>query len=310
VDWDIRLRSAQIPLAASAFRQLLPPQRSSHPFHNAKSHHTQYWGNHAAWDLLYLGHCGDYFEPIEDDGLQLTQDYNLTAMPHILYNDTTLPQHSDLHPFTQTLFEKLGMPPQSRIIHRSQLPLCSFGYAVTRPAAIRLLHDLAPPKLTENGPRAFDVALLTACREGANTPSYVPLESKASSHLNSEMRDSPGLRCWTLNSELFHHMPGQSLIAEIETQSGEGPGIPPVDLAAQDQVAQRNETTNIDCGFWGGAFAFDDGDTDELHYLQEHVGRKGQCLKGDFESEERSLAEEISRSVEDSRHNTPQRPLE
>lgn len=74
-------------------------------------------------------------------------------------------------------------------------------------------------------------------------------------------------------------MPGPSQIDEIGENSGEEPGIPPVDLAAQEQIERRNETTNIDCGFWSGAFAFRDGDLGQLHELQEKVGRQGQCLK-------------------------------
>ena len=74
-------------------------------------------------------------------------------------------------------------------------------------------------------------------------------------------------------------MPGQSQVDEIGEISGERPGIPPVDLAALEQVDLRNETTNIDCGFWTGAFAFDDDDPAQLRYLQEQVGRQGRCLK-------------------------------
>jgi hypothetical protein len=75
-------------------------------------------------------------------------------------------------------------------------------------------------------------------------------------------------------------MPGQSEIAEIGARAGEEEaGIPPVDLAGQAQVIYRNETTNIDCGFWSGAFAFDENDTDQLRTLQEKVGREGRCLK-------------------------------
>nr|AIA92834.1 CAZy families GT25 protein [uncultured Leptosphaeria] len=74
-------------------------------------------------------------------------------------------------------------------------------------------------------------------------------------------------------------MPGPSQVDKIGKISGEQPGVPPVDLAGQAQIAYRNETTNIDCGFWSGDFAFDEDDTDRLHYLQEQVGRQGRCLK-------------------------------
>jgi hypothetical protein len=283
VDWDIRLRSVQIPLAASATRQLLPPQRSFHPFSNFGSKHVQYWGNHDEWDLLYLGHCGDYFDEVTEDGLKSSKTFNLTDLPHVVYKDFTLPVRSELHPFTQSLFSALHMPANSRAFHRSKFPLCSFGYAVTRPAAERLLSDLAPPKLRKKGPRAFDVSLLHACNKGSKTPSPTPKWNNPKPHPDPKLRykyASPGLRCWTLNSELFHHMPGKSQIAEIGERVGEeAAGIPPVDLAGQAQVIFRNETTNIDCGFWSGAFAFDEKDPDQLRTLQERVGRQGKCLK-------------------------------
>ena len=283
VDWDIRLRSVQIPLAASAARQLLPPARTHHPLANFRSDGTHYWGNHNAWDVLYLGHCGDYFDEVTEDGPNTArQSFNLSALPHVLYRDPTLPSRTDLHPFTRMLFNLLRIPEKSRVLHRSKFPLCSFGYAVTRPAAERLLNDLAPPQYTKNGPRAFDVALLHACNKGTRPPSSMRNSNTSKWRPNRSPRSTqpaPGLRCWTLNSELFHHMPGRSQIDEIGVISGEQPGIPPVDLAAQALVARRNETTNIDCGFWNGAFAFEQDDEDRLHYLQEQVGRRGKCLK-------------------------------
>ncbi|EOA90422.1 hypothetical protein ACJQWK_07663 [Exserohilum turcicum] len=283
VDWDIRLRSIQIPLAASVTRQLLPPARSRQPHASRNANHSQYWGDHEAWDVLYLGHCGDYFDVIEKNGPKTDrQSYNLSTTPHKLYHDPTLPPWLDLHPFTQSLFRLLGMPERTRVMHRSKLPLCSFGYAVNRLAAERLLNDLAPPKLRKGGPRAFDVALLHSCNKGENTPSPTPDWQKPKNPLDPKQRSkypSPGLRCWTLNSELFHHMPGLSEIDMIGALAGEMHDLPPVDRAAQTQVYDRNETTNIDCGFWSGAFAFDEDDKDRLHYLQQKVGREGVCLK-------------------------------
>lgn len=204
-------------------------------------------------------------------------------MPHLVYRDPTVPTPANLHPFTQQLFGALGMPTHSRAFHRSRFPLCSFGYAVTRQAAKQLLDDLAPAKLQPRGPRAFDVALLHACRKGATRPSS-PMSARFPTPPPStppyyHVSPKPGLRCWTLNSELFHHMPGQSLVDGIGEESGESPGIPPVDLAGQEQVFQRNETTNIECGFWSGDFAFDRWNMKHLHFLQKHVARLGQCLK-------------------------------
>ncbi|KAF2182018.1 glycosyltransferase family 25 protein [Zopfia rhizophila CBS 207.26] len=283
VDWDIRLRSVQIPLAATAARSLLPPAKSFSPFAKTDANHTQYWGDPTSWDLLYLGHCGDYFNEVTYDGLKQTQHPDdLADLPHALYNDPSLPVKSDLHPFTASLFDALKIPDHTRAFHRSKFPLCTFGYAVSRAAAERLLTDLAPPKLQPKGPTAFDVAILHACSQGAKTPSPTPRKNPHP-HPDPKLRTkyaSPGLRCWTLNSELFHHMPGDSEIAQItEATGGSKVGIPPVDLAGQTQVIIRNETSNIGCGFWGGAFSFNDNDKEQLEFLQEEVGRKGRCLK-------------------------------
>jgi hypothetical protein len=78
----------------------------------------------------------------------------------MVYKDLTLPDRADLHPFTKPLFDAIDLPMHPRAFHRLGFPLCSFGYAVTRPAAQHLLEELAPAKLRKDGPRAFDVALL------------------------------------------------------------------------------------------------------------------------------------------------------
>jgi hypothetical protein len=275
VDWDIRLRSVAAPLAATAVRKVLPPTR-------VDPNNTQYWGDQAAWDLLYLGHCGDYFGAVGYEGLKdPPKPEILNELPHVVYKDPSTPAKLDLHPFTAGLFDSLGVPEHARFLHRSKFPLCTFGYAVSRAAAERLLTDLAPPHYEPNGPRAFDVAVLHACIKGAGTPSPTP-EDNPSPHPDPNMRDkyaSPGLRCWTLAPELFHHMPGGSEIAAVAQKLGHTVGVPPVDAVAQEQVEIRNETSNIGCGFWGGAFSFDENDTERLAFLQEEVGRKGKCLK-------------------------------
>lgn len=255
----------------------MPPNRSLRPLSNLPQNRAQYWGDHSAWDLLYLGHCGDYLDSVTYEGIVFDgKPSTLNGEPHLTYFDPTIPIRSELHPFTQNLFSALKIPDHVRILHRSRFPLCSFAYAVTRPAAKLLLTALAPPKLKVDGPRAYDVALLHACMKGAqeNDPIATPWA-------NPPSRPNRGLRCWTINSELFHHVPGESEIARVGQHRGEsiGQGLSPVDWAGQAQAILRNETTNIDCGFWSGAFAFEEGDTERLEFLREQVGREGRCLK-------------------------------
>lgn len=240
VDWDIRLRTQQVPLAATAARSLLPPASEEY-----------YWGHPDDWELFYVGHCGDYFTTLDEPvGVGVVHPNNLSDLAHVVYPDQTLPRRTDTHPFTASLLDAFDVPEKYRIVHRSVSPLCTFGYAVTRSSARRLVEEYAPVS-GERGTidHAFDVAILTACRD-------------------------KGLRCFTVNPELMHHMEGESLISTMDNKKYR----PPVDKAGLKQTYWRGETSNIGCGFWSRDFNWD-GDQDKLKYLREEVSRKGQCLK-------------------------------
>lgn len=250
VDWDIRLRSQQVPLVASAVRSLVQHVEPARYF----------WGQPSDWDLLYLGHCGDYLHGIDDGiGPALQSAGDLAALAHRVFPDASLPARANLHPYTAALLEVLRVPDRHRVVHASKFPLCTFAYAVSRPAARRLVDDFAPTRRAalhrQSNIGAFDVAVLHACTAAAG-----------------------GMRCLSANPELFHHRPGLSVIASIEQSKGHLVGRPPVDVAADDTIARTGETINIDCGFWSGHFAFGD-DTDQLEYFRRQVGRQGRCLK-------------------------------
>ena len=240
VDWDIRLRTLQTPLAAAGIRSLLPPADDEY-----------YWGHPDDWELMYVGHCGDYFTTLDEPvGVGVVHPVNLSAIPHTLVADETLPEMTDLHPFTASLFTAFKIPEKTRLVHKSVSPLCTFGYAVTRASARRLVDELAPVQGQQGKIEpAYDVAILNACRD-------------------------KGLRCYTVNPELFHHMEGQSLIDGMDGRKYR----PPVDQAGVKQVYWRGETTNINCGFWSKDFRWD-GDKSRLARLRQEVGRLGKCLK-------------------------------
>ncbi|KAF2455888.1 hypothetical protein BDY21DRAFT_306511 [Lineolata rhizophorae] len=242
VDWDIRLRSLQIPRAAKAFRTLMNESREPE---------EQYYGDVSNWDLLYVGHCGDYFDQTKDVvGVGHIRPSRLTEGAYIKYADDTMPLRYNLHPWTASILAALDVSPEHRIIHKSVLPLCSFGYAITRATARRLLDDIAPATV-QDGMFAYDLALKNGC------------DSK--------------LRCYSLQPELFHHMPGDSLIKQ-QADDPSKIGIPPVDRTGQEQVDVRKETVNIGCGFWNKSIDFGE-DMAYLELLREEVGRKGRCLK-------------------------------
>ncbi|KAF2758952.1 hypothetical protein EJ05DRAFT_327333 [Pseudovirgaria hyperparasitica] len=263
VDWDIHLRSLQVPLAAHAARSLLAPASTSRGM-------NYYWGDPNTWDLLYIGHCGDYFQGLDQGvGVGHQSPADLQDMPHEMWLDHSLPTNENLHPFTADLLKALEVPEQNRLFHRSRFPLCTFAYAVTRPAAWKIMNVLAPakepPPDTRDAPRAYDVGILQSCMRGYSS--------------SVDKVGAEGLKCYTVNPEFFHHMPGDSEIANEEAKKGNKVGIPPVDMAGADQVTQRGETSNIGCGFWHGHFAFADGNKKQLDSLRQNVGRGGKCLK-------------------------------
>ena len=247
VDWDVRLRTQQVPLA----------QRAAQKLSKSEYYPDNYpWGSLEDWELLYLGHCGDYFNGIPDGvGVGHHHPEDLEEIPHETYEDLTMPYRTELHPFTASLLTAFMVPEQHRVLHKSKWPLCSFGYAVTRAGAERILTEAAPPK--EDISRdlvAYDAALLAGCRD-------------------------LGMKCYSITPELFHHMEGKSIIAlDEELHEHKHVFRPPVDVAGEEQVWYRKETSNIGCGFWSGEFYYD-GAPEKLETLREEVGRKGRCMK-------------------------------
>jgi hypothetical protein len=178
---------------------------------------------------------------------------NLSDIPHRLFEDDTLPDMRNLHPYTILFLTALGVREKTRMIHKSTYPLCTFAYGVTRSSAEKLLNEIAKPRPDNKDYIAFDVAVLRACTWH-------------------------GLRCWSANPELFHHKMGKSLIGLND--KGEK-FLPPVDSSGLPQVKMRNESSNIDCGFYSGDFTFEDGTEEgnkKLEYFRKMV-REGRCDK-------------------------------
>lgn len=211
VDWDIHLRTQQVPKVAAAARALLleearnPSPKPISPRSEPESPPTRpvtdleedsfvspnsaggYWGDtskDAGWDIMYLGHCGDLFT--------LNDWTNTSSIPRASFPDPTLPQRDHMHLFTKTFLDGIHVPPQTRLVHKSVSPLCTFGFALTRRAAKRLLEDVAANERVKC--QAYDVRILEACRD-------------------------LGFRCWTTNPELFHHQDQASLISLVNNNN-------------------------------------------------------------------------------------------
>lgn len=187
VDWDIHLRTRQVPRVAATIRHLL----KNRPAVNSTSRARQvdptqdpdgmggYWGSPEDWDILYLGHCGDAFK---------AGKWNF-RIPRASFYDPTLPPRQSLEKKTRKLLRSIALPEDVRVVHQSIQPLCTFGIALTRSAAHRILHKIAQ-KEPKGGAAAYDVRILEACRD-------------------------KGFRCWSSTPELFHHVHLESEIAIV-----------------------------------------------------------------------------------------------
>lgn len=172
VDWDIHIRHHQVPLIAQHMRSLLASKPAEPDDHykvvRDRDRRPSYWGDLTQWEILYIGHCGDYFD------LKYWDD-----LPHDVFRDDTVPDLNHMHPDTQNWLWEAGVNQKERIVHRSKQPLCSFAYALNRKSAERMLAELSHEE-SGHGTWSFDVRLLEACRD-------------------------MGWKCWTANPELFHH---------------------------------------------------------------------------------------------------------
>ncbi|KAF2769719.1 hypothetical protein EJ03DRAFT_271728 [Teratosphaeria nubilosa] len=252
VDWDIHLRTTQIPAAAAAVRQLIADHSSPGEQSTYDSQLNNYWGNSSSWDIIYLGHCGDIFKP----------DAKTFRIPKIEYYDPTLPSRQALHPYTSEFLDGIGVPEHTRVVHQSVSPLCTFGFALTRPAAHRLLTEIAHREAS-GGTMAYDVRILEACRD-------------------------LGLRCWSANPELFHHLELESEIAIVNGEGDEGEGQVDADESATVKVVRLGSAPNIACGARSDQFFT--RDPQRIEYLKEVVGREGKCIRDQEEERGTSVS--------------------
>lgn len=159
VDWDIRIRTTQAPLVSTAMRKLLDSPQLGRDA-------RQYpYGDPNSWDLLCIGHCGDYWHGMDiefTDGHVMPKD--LAKTPHVTFADPTMLHSDSLHPFTTSLLKNLGVDEYTRLVHRSVFPLCTFGYALSRAGARRLL-EMGSTEPAGKGHKAYAclAAAITEC---------------------------------------------------------------------------------------------------------------------------------------------------
>ena len=86
-----------------------------------------------------------------------------------MYDDTSLPPRREMPPYTVKFLKTVGIPERKRMIHQSIFPLCTFGFALTKGAAYRLLNEIAPKESLHQVARrdtlCLDLLKSAFCRE-------------------------------------------------------------------------------------------------------------------------------------------------
>ncbi|KAL1593729.1 hypothetical protein SLS60_010461 [Paraconiothyrium brasiliense] len=201
VDFSLHLTS-QISSTAHALRSLLSPGSPSTLSNITLNADPHFWASPSTWDILWLGHCNDAASPA-----------HVLTHPSISYPDPHIPPLSSIAPPAADILKAFNLS-DSRMLHRSYWPLCTFAYAITRASAARILSTYGTEG--EGGCAAFDVRMLEACRDH-------------------------DWRCWTVAPELFHHVPGKSEIANVDMNTG-------TDKGGGEGDERRRPSVNIECG--------------------------------------------------------------
>lgn len=125
IDWDVQIHDIMALVSKNiktAVSSAVGPTKSSGPYY------------HEYWDTLWFGAC---LSEVPDD-VQKT----LTV-----YRDPYAPAEENLRPYDRKYFKKLQIEyptsgPGMRVIHHAKRPTCTYGYAVSRKGAERLLYNV------------------------------------------------------------------------------------------------------------------------------------------------------------------------
>ena len=134
-DWDVHIKSQLTDFAhGSRFLQNQTIQEKTHsPYGDG-------------WDILWLGHCHDGMDDIDQRTYVIQNDPTVPAVDRLWINNPEF-----LHRW----------PDYSRIVHVAGEPICTFGYAVSFKGAQKILYALSVKELRG----LYDNALSWWCRD-------------------------------------------------------------------------------------------------------------------------------------------------
>ncbi|KUI74014.1 Procollagen galactosyltransferase 1 [Cytospora mali] len=206
MDWDVRLRS-QLQDIARGSRTLLGSQADPHsPYGDG-------------WDVLWIGHCGEPFPETLDENKEKPDDHpgiQYMKTKYVIQNDPTVPP-----PDRTTGFQDFRAHPNTRWVHISGAPICTFAYAVSQRGARKLLFDLSVDHLLG----AYDNALAGLCRRAVS----------AVGEENPEGDRGLDTKCISVTPPVFFHHKARGPIA----------GDSDIQNVGGDEFREKGSTENI-----------------------------------------------------------------
>ena len=134
-DWDIHLKSQLNDFAHGT--RFLQDQSSTDQTHSP-------YGD--GWDVLWLGHCHDTIDEIDQ-------------RTYVIQDDPTVPSFNQLRLNNPELLAQ--WPEHSRVVHVVGSPICTYAYAVSYRGAQKILYGLSVKELRG----LFDNALSWWCTD-------------------------------------------------------------------------------------------------------------------------------------------------
>ena len=177
-DWDLRIKS-QMQDFARASRLLLQPRFGqagsfldpTNPRQSLDDQPKDFWlssapqtkppttspyGDIDHWDVLWLGHCGARMPRPADKTIPLARVFSSDpSVPE--------PQHVAVEFGNRDLYK--SYPHHTRAVHRAAENVCTLAYAVTLPAARRILYELSINKIDAS----MDLMLRNVCEGEGRT---------------------------------------------------------------------------------------------------------------------------------------------
>lgn len=202
VDWDVNIKEQTVRIAEAVRAYTNVTGTEEAPYGR--------W-----WDVLWMGHCAEFVD---------------MGKSHLAFPD---PTRIAKNKYSGWVKEEhvMQIPEQERFVQQALGPICTFGYAISRAGAIKILQHAS-----HGQHEAYDLQLSLGCREGV-------------------------LKCISVNPEIFHEyspLASSGYVSEVESGNGKAGNI---DGEVFDEVMgfTKNIVTSTRCHvMFGRSCLFDE----------------------------------------------------